>query len=82
MEPSPAHQRPRLNRLRALWAEGRCALGAIATIPSAQVVQLLAASGLDFINGEAALSDAPKIEAMPGAASAERSRTVGIIGAG
>src|SRR3712207_1928247 len=49
MEPSPADQRPRLNRLRAMWAEGRCALGAIASIPSAQVVQVLAASGLDFI---------------------------------
>src|SRR3712207_5213655 len=50
MEPSPADRRPpRLNRLRALWAEGRCALGAIATIPSAQVVQVLAASGLDFL---------------------------------
>src|SRR3712207_4449050 len=49
MEPSPADQRPRLNRLRAMWAEGRCALGAIATIPSIQTVQVLAASGLDFI---------------------------------
>lgn len=38
-----------LNRLRALWAEDRCALGAIATIPSVQAVQILAASGLDFI---------------------------------
>ncbi len=35
MEPSPADQRPRPDRPRALWAEGRCALGAIATIPSA-----------------------------------------------
>ena len=40
---------PPLNRLRALWAEDRCALGAIATIPSVQTVQILAASGLDFI---------------------------------
>jgi 4-hydroxy-2-oxoheptanedioate aldolase len=38
-----------LNRLRALWAEDRCALGVIATIPSIQTVQILAASGLDFI---------------------------------
>lgn len=38
-----------LNRLRALWAGNRCALGAIATIPSVQTVQILAASGLDFI---------------------------------
>ncbi|WP_439579401.1 HpcH/HpaI aldolase family protein [Elioraea sp.] len=39
----------RLNRLRILRAEDRCALGAIATIPSPQTVQILAASGLDFI---------------------------------
>ena len=45
----PQDRRPGLNRLRAMWAEGRCALGAIATIPSAQVVQVLAASGLDFL---------------------------------
>lgn len=45
MQPAPT----RLNRLRALWAEGRCALGAIATIPSVQTVQVLAGSGLDFI---------------------------------
>ncbi len=38
-----------LNRLRALWAEGCCALGVIATIPSVQTVQILAASGLDFM---------------------------------
>jgi 4-hydroxy-2-oxoheptanedioate aldolase len=38
-----------LNRLRPLWAENRCALGAIATIPSVQTIQILAASGLDFI---------------------------------
>lgn len=38
-----------LNRLRVLWAENRCALGAIATIPSVQTIQILAASGLDFI---------------------------------
>jgi 4-hydroxy-2-oxoheptanedioate aldolase len=45
----PRDHRPELNRLRALWAEGRCALGAIATIPSVPVVQVLARSGLDFI---------------------------------
>jgi len=38
-----------LNRLRALWSKDHCALGAIATIPSVQTVQILAASGLDFI---------------------------------
>ena len=40
---------PPLNRLRVLWAQGQCALGAIATIPSVQTVQILAATGLDFI---------------------------------
>lgn len=40
---------PRLNRLRTLWAEDRCALGVIATIPSVQTVQILAAAGLDFV---------------------------------
>jgi len=49
MDPSRAEQQSGLNRLRVMWAEGRCALGAIATIPSVQVVQVLAASGLDFI---------------------------------
>ena len=38
-----------LNRLRTLWQKGRCAFGAIATIPSVQTVQVLARSGLDFI---------------------------------
>ena len=38
-----------LNRLRAMWAEQRCVLGAIATIPSVQTVQVLARSGLDFL---------------------------------
>jgi len=40
---------PRLNRLRDLWAEGGCAYGVIATIPSVQTVQVLARSGLDFM---------------------------------
>lgn len=40
---------PPLNRLRAVWSEDRCALGAIATIPSVQTVQVLGNSGLDFI---------------------------------
>ena len=38
-----------LNRLKALWREGRTALGAIATIPSVASVQVMARSGLDFI---------------------------------
>lgn len=38
-----------LNRLKTLWAEGKTALGAIATIPCVQTVQIMARSGLDFI---------------------------------
>lgn len=38
-----------LNRLKALWAEGKTALGAIATIPSVQTIQIMARSGLDFV---------------------------------
>jgi 4-hydroxy-2-oxoheptanedioate aldolase len=39
----------KLNRLKALWREGRAALGAIATVPSVQTVQIMAHSGLDWI---------------------------------
>jgi 4-hydroxy-2-oxoheptanedioate aldolase len=39
----------RLNRLKALWRQGRCTLGAIATVPSVQTVQVMARSGLDWI---------------------------------
>jgi 4-hydroxy-2-oxoheptanedioate aldolase len=45
MTSAPVH----LNRLRAMWAEGHCALGAIATIPSVQTVQIMAQAGLDWI---------------------------------
>jgi 4-hydroxy-2-oxoheptanedioate aldolase len=38
-----------LNRLRALWRDGRTAFGAIATIPSVQTVQVMARSGLDWL---------------------------------
>jgi len=38
-----------LNRLRKLWREGRPTFGAIATIPSIQIVQIMARSGLDWI---------------------------------
>jgi 4-hydroxy-2-oxoheptanedioate aldolase len=38
-----------LNRLKALWAEGKTALGAIATMPSVQTIQIMARSGLDFV---------------------------------
>jgi 4-hydroxy-2-oxoheptanedioate aldolase len=48
-EPTSPDRPLGLNRLRAMWAEGCCALGAIATIPSVQVAQVLAAAGLDFI---------------------------------
>src|SRR5439155_26085969 len=38
-----------LNRLKALWREGRTALGVIATIPSVQTIQIMARSGLDWV---------------------------------
>jgi 4-hydroxy-2-oxoheptanedioate aldolase len=38
-----------LNRLRALWRDGRTTFGAIATIPSVQTVQVMARSGLDWL---------------------------------
>ena len=37
------------NRVKKLWREGQCALGAIATIPSVQSVQVMAHAGLDWI---------------------------------
>ena len=40
---------PALNRLRSLWNSGKTALGAIATIPSVQTIQIMAHSGLDFV---------------------------------
>jgi 4-hydroxy-2-oxoheptanedioate aldolase len=39
----------RLNRLKNIWREGKTAIGAIATIPSVQTVQIMARSGLDWI---------------------------------
>lgn len=38
-----------VNRLKTLWREGRATLGAIATIPSVQTVQIMARAGLDWI---------------------------------
>lgn len=38
-----------INRLKALWRDGKTTLGAIATIPSVQTVQVMARSGLDWI---------------------------------
>jgi 4-hydroxy-2-oxoheptanedioate aldolase len=49
MATSRIEQAPQVNRLRSLWANGGCAFGAIATIPSVQSVQVLARSGLDFM---------------------------------
>ena len=40
---------PPLNRLRQQWRERRPTVGAIATIPSIQTVQIMARSGLDWI---------------------------------
>jgi 4-hydroxy-2-oxoheptanedioate aldolase len=38
-----------VNRLKALWRDGHAALGAVATIPSVQTVQIMARAGLDWI---------------------------------
>jgi 4-hydroxy-2-oxoheptanedioate aldolase len=38
-----------LNRLRQLWRDGRPTFGAIATIPSVAMVQIMARSGMDWI---------------------------------
>jgi 4-hydroxy-2-oxoheptanedioate aldolase len=37
------------NRLKAVWRAGRATIGAIATIPSVQTIQIMARSGLDWI---------------------------------
>jgi 4-hydroxy-2-oxoheptanedioate aldolase len=49
MESPKEPQTTKLNRLKNLWQEGVCTLGAIATIPSVQTVQVMARSGLDWI---------------------------------
>jgi 4-hydroxy-2-oxoheptanedioate aldolase len=38
-----------LNRLKELWREGATTLGAIATMPSVQTIQVMARSGLDWV---------------------------------
>jgi 4-hydroxy-2-oxoheptanedioate aldolase len=38
-----------INRLRSLWQDGRATLGAIATIPSVQTIQVMAHAGLDWV---------------------------------
>ena len=45
-----------LNRLRKEWGEGRPTFGAIATIPSIQTVQIMARSGLDWIDPAPAIA--------------------------
>jgi 4-hydroxy-2-oxoheptanedioate aldolase len=37
------------NRLKTIWRAGRATIGAIATIPSVQTIQIMARSGLDWI---------------------------------
>lgn len=39
----------KLNRLKAEWRGGGCTLGAIATMPSVQAIQVMARSGLDWV---------------------------------
>lgn len=46
---SSANSGPRLNQLKSLLRGGKTALGAIATIPSVQTIQIMAHSGLDFV---------------------------------
>jgi 4-hydroxy-2-oxoheptanedioate aldolase len=46
---TPGSKGKQLNRLKALWRHGHVALGAIATIPSVQTVQIMAGAGLDWI---------------------------------
>jgi 4-hydroxy-2-oxoheptanedioate aldolase len=57
---------PSFNRLKALWREGKTALGAFATIPSTQIIQVMAHSGLDFviIDMEHGAVDAGNIHSM------------------
>ena len=38
-----------VKHLKTLWREGRATLGPIATIPSVQMVQIMARAGLDWI---------------------------------
>ena len=46
--PAQATSTP-FHRLKQMWREGRCTLGAIATIPSVATVQVMAQAGLDWI---------------------------------
>lgn len=61
----------KLNRLKRLWRNGGVAVGAIATIPSVQTVQIMAQSGLDWIliDMEHSAIDAQMAHAMIAATS-------------
>ena len=55
-----------LNNIKALWQAGKAALGAIVTMPSPQVMQVLARSGFDalLIDMEHGVIDLPSAHAM------------------
>ncbi|WP_321939533.1 HpcH/HpaI aldolase family protein [Paraburkholderia sp. J8-2] len=38
-----------INRLKSMWRNGQAALGAIATMPSVQTIQIMARAGLDWV---------------------------------
>ena len=38
-----------ISRLKAMWRNGQATLGAIATIPSVQTIQIMARAGLDWV---------------------------------
>ena len=44
-----AEEKGSLNRLRALWRDDVPALGAFCTIPSVEIVQIMASAGLDWV---------------------------------
>ena len=56
----------RLNRLKDVWAAGKPTFGAIVTVPSIQVVQILARAGFDWllIDMEHGAIDLPGAHAM------------------
>jgi 4-hydroxy-2-oxoheptanedioate aldolase len=68
---TPGSRGEQLNRLKTLWRQGRAALGAIATIPSIQTVQIMARAGLDWIliDMEHSAIDAEMAHAMIAATS-------------
>lgn len=47
--PASDEERESLNRLRELWRDDVPALGAFCTIPSAEIVQIMASAGLDWV---------------------------------